>query len=176
MYGPFCSTCQVMKLWWLRYTRLRLHTHIHIHLHVRSVITPHFAFQPSTFPVPELWHASGPILFMTCNQVQYFIAGKFPSLVSLFSTFSEIQQSLLGTSKNSPSNRKVSSKWEDSESTTLTHRVSKIFNYTVTIITTLYPFTFFLIKVYSWFLPRNFCLKFLFLTNHTPTKLFCYSK
>ena len=58
----------------------------------------------------------------------------------------------------------VSSGGRDSESTTLTHRVSKLFNRTATIITTLYPFTFFLIKVYSCFLPRNFCLKFLFFT------------
>ena len=55
-----------------------------------------------------------------------------------------------------------------SESTTLTYRMSKLLNHTATIITTLYPFTFFLIKVYSWFLPRNFYLKFCSLPTTHP--------
>ena len=58
-------------LWWPRYIRLCLHTHIHIHFQMRSVITPAYFLQ--TFDLSLTW-------FVTCNQVQYYIAEKFPTL------------------------------------------------------------------------------------------------
>ena len=133
-------------LWWPRYIRLCLHTHIHIHFQMRSVITPAYFLQ--TFDLSLTW-------FVTCNQVQYYIAEKFPTLFPFSHLFAFLNY--LTGSRSEIHRATDSSEWRDSESTTLTHRMSKLFNRTI--ITTLYPFTFFLIKVYSWYLPRNIYLK-----------------
>ena len=122
---------------------------------------------------------SGPILFVICKQVQYFIAGKFPNLVSLFShlfaflnylTVSNIpygadhkfteQQSVVSDETR---NRQ---RWHTECQNSLTVRRRLLPRCT-------YLHHFSLKYVYSWFLPRNLCLKVLFVTYHTPTHRFC---
>ena len=94
-------------------------------------LRPHLSFQPSTFPLLDLRHAIRPNITLP---------KKFPTLFPFSHLFAFLNYL---TGSNSPYQRPEihrATDGSDSGSTTLTHRMSKLFNRTATIITTLYPF------------------------------------
>ena len=94
-------------------------------------LRPHLSFQPSTFPLHNLWHAIRPNITLR---------KKSPTLFPFSHLFAFLNYL---TGSNIPYQRskihRVTDGRRDSESTTLTHRMLKLFNRTATIITTFYP-------------------------------------